>query len=200
MRVEFCVRPSKPFDHWLTELQVMGYRSVGLDIDAEAALDFQREGGSGILCFIRRPGGAVGDLPAVDCCSLEEALKRRKPPTLLTVGMADRADDVDSFLARHPNRIEALEVSATEVRMAYEGDARATFEWTSRLARVGGRRSLPVITSSFATHPEEILSPLAKEAFAKMTKSRGGPLGLSERRFARRLEGEIVTRKKGGEL
>ncbi len=193
--MELCIRPSKPLAPWIKELRLMGYRTVGLEGDLQILRDFEREAGGDISCFARADLGAQEAFPAIDCCTLEEALKRRRPPSLLTLRLEDHSDAVDSFLSGHPNRVDAMEVSASDLRFAYESDAQAAFDRMSRLARVTGRRGIPLLVSSFASVPEQLLSPLAKEALSRMTKPGGRSLFAKERRFAERLMMSVTTRR-----
>jgi hypothetical protein len=190
--VELCIRPSKPFGDWVKALKLCGYSVVGLDLGEEAALEFQAEAGYDIKCFLRTPGSR---LPSVDSCAQTETAKRRKPPSLLVVGLNDSIDGIDSYLGAHPNRVEALELSIGEVRAAYEGDPRRVFEWTSSLSRAAGARGIPILGSSSALVPEGLVTPLTKKAFAAMLKTSHRSVGIRERKFLRRLEQIALTRQ-----
>lgn len=189
--VELCIRPSKPFGGWVEVLKLFGYSVVGLDLKEDEALGFQAEAGYDLKCFLRSPGAR---LPSVDSCALAEASKRRRPPSLLVVGLADSVDGIDSFLSAHPNRIEALELSIGEVRTAYEGDPRRAFEWTSSLSRAAGARGIPILAASYARVPEGLVTPLTKKAFAAMLKTNHRALGIRQRKFLKRLEQIALTR------
>ncbi|MGA1974337.1 MAG: hypothetical protein ABSG92_01755 [Conexivisphaerales archaeon] len=197
--VELCIKPSKPYGEWVKALKLMGYAAVGLDLAEAEASEFQAEAGHEILCFLRTASGASdGGLPWVDSCPMAEASKRRKPPSLLALGIADRIDDLEAFLAARPNRVEALELNMGEVRASYEKDARGTFEWTSRLARAAGARRMPILLSSHASTPEGLVTPLSKKAFAVTVKTGGRSGGARERRFLKRLEQTVRTRERVG--
>ncbi len=189
--VELCIRPSKPFGDWVKALKLFGYSVVGLDLKEDEALGFQVESGYDLKCFLRTPGGR---LPSVDSCHLAEASKRRKPPSLLVVGLADGVDGIDAFLGAHPNRVEALELSIGEVRVAYEEDPRRAFEWTSSLSRAAGARGIPILGSSSALLPGGLVTPLTKKAFAAMLKTNHRSVGIRERKFLKRLEQIALTR------
>ncbi|HVP23970.1 MAG TPA: hypothetical protein VMS77_08680 [Conexivisphaerales archaeon] len=193
--IELRIKPSKPYGAWVKALDLMGCSVVGLDLPEAEAAGFQAEAGDGIRCFLLTAGSS---LPFVDSCSLAQVSARRKPPSLLSVGLVDAVDDVDSYLASHPNRVEALEVSLSEVRRAYETSPAKTFEWTSRLARAAGARGIPVIASSSAREPEELCTPLTKKAFAALVKSGRRSAGVRERRFLRKLELLASTRRREG--
>jgi len=190
--VELCIRPSKPFGDWVNVLKLFGYSVVGLDLKEDEAIEFQAEAGYDLKCFLRTPGGR---LPSVDSCTLTEAARRRKPPSLLVVGLADSIDGVNVFLGAHPNRVEALEVSIGEVRAAYEEDPRGAFEWTSSLSRAAGAKGIPIMGSSSAFVPGGLLTPLTKKAFATMLKTNHRSVGIRERRFLKRLEQIALTRQ-----
>ena len=197
--VELRIKPSKPYGDWIAMLKLMGYRSVGLDIPAQDALEFQKEAGTELLCFLLTTGGTAGEeLPFLDSCPLGEANRRRKPPAILSVSVSDRVEDVDVFLGAHPNRVEALELNINGVRLGYERDPRGTFEWTARLARTASVKKVPILASSCALTPGELLTPLAKEALARMTKTGQGSVGIRRRRFMKRLEQAVTTRRRTG--
>jgi hypothetical protein len=189
--VELRIRPSKPFGEWVKTLRLFGYSVVGLDLSEDEALEFQGEAGHELNCFLRNPSVR---LPSVDTCALADAAKRRRPPSLLVVGLADSVDAVDAFLGAHPNRVEALELSIAEVRSVYEEDPRRAFEWTSSLARAAGARGTPIVGSSSASVPGGLITPLTKRAFANMLKTNHRSVGIRERRFLRRLEQIALTR------
>ena len=189
--VELCIRPSKPFGDWTKALKLFGYYVVGLDLSEDEALEFQVEVGHEFKCFLRSPGVR---LPSVDACALADAAKRRRPPSVLVIGMADSVDAVDSFLAAHPNRVEALEMSISGVREEYVRDPRRAFEWTSGLARATGARGIPIVGSSSASTPGGLITPLTKKAFADTLRTNHRSVGIRERRFLRRLEQIALTR------
>jgi hypothetical protein len=169
----------------------MGYTVVGLELAQDEALTFQNEAGKEIRCFLRAP---ATDLPSVDSCGLAEAAKRRRPPSLLTVRLADQVREIDAYLGAHPNRVEAIELSMREVREAYESAPAKTFEWTSRLARVASSRRVPVMVSSAATIPEELSTPLTKRAFTAVLKTSRRSTEIRKKNFLRRLEQVVSTR------
>jgi hypothetical protein len=189
--VELCIKPSKPFGDWVSPLKMFGYSVVGLDLKEDEAIEFQAEAGYDLKCFLRTPGGR---LPSVDSCILAEAAKRRKPPSLLVVGLADSIGGIDAFLGAHPNRVESLELSIGEVRAAYHEDPRRAFEWTSSLSRAAGSAGIPIIGSSSASVPAGLVTPLTKKAFAEMLKTNHRSVGIRERTFLRRLEQIALTR------
>ena len=193
--LELRIRPSRPYGGWVRPLRLMGYTAVGLDLSEDEAPRFQIEVGEGVRCFLRAP---AAEFPWVDACSHADAAKRRKPPSLLVVGLADRVDEVDSYLAAHPNRVEALELSLAEVRKKYESDPSGTFRWTSSLARAAAVRGIPVLVSSSAASPAELSTCLTKVAFEGILRTGRRSTRTRERRFLRRLEQVVSTRGRTG--
>jgi hypothetical protein len=193
--LELRIRPSPPYDGWAKALKLMGYSMVGLDISEGEASEFQRDIGERVKCFLRGPAAS---LPWVDACGFADATKRRRPPFLLIVGMTNPVGEIDSYLGTHPNRVEALELSLAEVRKAYESNPAKTFWWTSSLARVASARGMPVLVSSSATSPEELSTPLTKEAFGVILHTGRRSTRVRERRFLGRLEQVVSTRRRAG--
>lgn len=193
-RIELHVRPSPPFGEWISALRLMGYLAVGLEMAEGEAVAFQSEAGEGLRCFLRTPSDA---LPWVDSCGLTEATKRRKPPELLVVRTSDPVKEIDAYLGAHPNRVAALELSLTDVREAYESASGKTFEWSSGLARATSSRGIPVLLSSSAKSPTQLASPFTKGAFSSIMRTGRRSTAVRERKFLRRLDQAVATRRVG---
>jgi hypothetical protein len=192
-RVELRIRASRPYGRWIRALKLMGYSVVGLDMAEAEASSFQQEAGEEVRCFVHASGSG---LPSVDSCEMADAIKRRRPPALLTVGPSDDADEIDAYIGAHPNRLEGLELRLADVRGAYLASPEKTFEWSSRLARAAGARGMPILVSSSATCPEELATPLTKKAFAEMLKTGRRSAGVRERKLLGRLERVVSTRRR----
>jgi hypothetical protein len=196
--LELYVTPTPPYREWVTALRLMGYVNVGLALAESDAEAFQAEAGTGIRCF-RRVNEAPGDaLPCLDACSLAEASRRRHPPSLMVIGPPDSLDDLDVLLGKHPNRVEVLELRIADLKSSFLADPLATFEWTSRLSRLAGSRELPVLLSSHAARVGELATPLTKEALAVTLKAGHGSGRARRKKFLRRLEQVVITRRKSG--
>jgi hypothetical protein len=196
--IELCVRPALPYDKWKRALQMTGSSIVGLDMKTEEAVEFRKAVGAQISCFLRGARETEASLPVIECLTLDEALKVKRPPLILRVSASASEEQLDAFLKRYPNRVAVLEISGAEMRSLYEEGRQEMFGNVVRLARVASAKRVPPAISSDAQDTSQLITSMGRSALMNLLMGRDEACGgLLQRRAADRLLRALITQEGG---